>query len=314
MGRKRLCSDLHGDIGVIKDIKVSVVIAGRNDDYGQDFLSRISSFVRSIDHQSLDYPGVFEIVVVEWNPLPDRAGLADVLPCPKNCSVRVITVSNDLHVNKGSVSPVLEFHAKNVGIRRAHGQYTLVTNPDIIFSNELIDYLARADLDNRTVYRTDRYDFDATTLSQLSPAEFVSHAVRKSFVVHGSSGSWDIAPLPQAQQINELVRPAVNNQTWHTNASGDFMLASQDSWHRVGGLYETTQHRWHIDSISLLRFGAHGIPQVILQSPRCIFHQDHLRRPEDVSFGSLNVRELAQKPAESDWGLASFILPEKVLQ
>ena len=87
-------------------------------------------------------------------------------------------------------------------------------------------------------------------------------------------------------------------------------MASQQSWLTVGGLYETLKHRWHIDSISLLRFRAQGLQQQILQAPLCIFHQDHQRSNQDVSFGSLDVVALSQAPASTDWGFRDEILPE----
>jgi hypothetical protein len=65
--------------------------------------------------------------------------LAEVIHPTHNLAVRVITVPSDLHDTLNSTSPVLEFHAKNVGIRRARGDFVLVTNPDILFSTALID-------------------------------------------------------------------------------------------------------------------------------------------------------------------------------
>ena len=38
--------------------------------------------------------------------------------------------------------PLYQMIAKNVGIRRARGQFVLATNIDIIFSDELVEYLS----------------------------------------------------------------------------------------------------------------------------------------------------------------------------
>ena len=40
---------------------VSVVIVGRNDGYGEDFLTRINTFVRSLDHQVREHADLFEL-------------------------------------------------------------------------------------------------------------------------------------------------------------------------------------------------------------------------------------------------------------
>jgi hypothetical protein len=47
---------------------------------------------------------------------------------------------------------------KNVGIRRARGQFCAATNIDILFSNELTDFLAKEALKAYSLYRIDRYD------------------------------------------------------------------------------------------------------------------------------------------------------------
>jgi hypothetical protein len=47
---------------------------------------------------------------------------------------------------------------KNVGIRRARGQFVLATNIDILFSDELAQYLASRRLEHGRMYRIDRYD------------------------------------------------------------------------------------------------------------------------------------------------------------
>ncbi len=48
--------------------------------------------------------------------------------------------------------------AKNAGIRRARGRFVLATNIDIIFSDELVGFLAERKLEPRRMYRIDRHD------------------------------------------------------------------------------------------------------------------------------------------------------------
>jgi hypothetical protein len=47
---------------------------------------------------------------------------------------------------------------KNVGIRRASGNFILATNVDILFSQELVDYLGQKMLEEDKIYRVDRTD------------------------------------------------------------------------------------------------------------------------------------------------------------
>ena len=48
----------------------------------------------------------------------------------------------------------------NAGIRRARGEFILATNIDIVFSNELIEFLAARRLEHGRMYRVDRYDVE----------------------------------------------------------------------------------------------------------------------------------------------------------
>jgi len=105
------------------------------------------------------------VIVVEWNPPPDRPTVSSLLrvPVPSFCTYRFIEVPADLHqqLRYADVLPLFQMIAKNVGIRRAHGRFVLATNIDIIFSNELVEYLASGQLEAARLYRVDRHDIDA---------------------------------------------------------------------------------------------------------------------------------------------------------
>ena len=88
-----------------------------------------------------------EIILVEWNPPKERPPLSEVLFWPRRstfCDVRLITVPNQIHrrFEHSDGLGLHQFIAKNVGIRRARGLFVLATNIDILFSDELMDYLA----------------------------------------------------------------------------------------------------------------------------------------------------------------------------
>ena len=168
----------------MNDPYISVVIVGRNDNYGVNFLSRINTFVRSLDHQVRNYPNLVELVVVEWNPLDDRPGLKDALVPVNNLDLRIITVPPDVHNSIGHPNPVLEFQGKNVGIRRARGKFVLVTNPDIVFTQELIDEFGKRQLDSNCFYRTDRYDFVSDGIESIEPENYIKFACEHAFDAH----------------------------------------------------------------------------------------------------------------------------------
>jgi hypothetical protein len=140
---------------------LTVVVAARNDNYGGDFLTRMQLFVSTLaglcDRHHLDA----ELVVVEWNPPPDRPPLRDAIEWPRNgLKVRIVTVPGDYHhrLPNSEKMPLFEWIGKNVGVRRASGEFVLVTNPDIIFSRELIAHLAQRNLPFDCYEKVDRYD------------------------------------------------------------------------------------------------------------------------------------------------------------
>lgn len=142
---------------------LSVVVTARNDDHGGNLLGRMQAFVNGLLMQCERYRVPTELVLVEWNPLVDRAGLAEALDWSKRnafADVRIITVPHEIHrrLKHWEALPLYQMIAKNVGIRRARGEFVLATNIDLLFSNELFEYLAGRRLEHGKMYRVDRWD------------------------------------------------------------------------------------------------------------------------------------------------------------
>jgi len=111
-----------------------------------------------------------ELIIVEWNPPAGRARLAEALRWPDEfgpCQVRFIVVPPELHgrYRHADALPLYQMIAKNAGIRRAQGRFILATNIDILFSNELMAFLAGQCLQPGRMYRIDRHD----TMSDVPP-------------------------------------------------------------------------------------------------------------------------------------------------
>ena len=290
---------------------LSIVITGRNDDYGQDFLGRLRLFVRHLDWQVQRYADLIELIVVEWNPLADRDALVEILPTTRWLTVRVITVPADVHATLNSPMPVLEFLGKNTGIRRARGQFVLATNPDVLFTQDMIDWLATRQLRSDYVYRTDRYDFRGDGNSQWLDHEILERARAQIFIMHSMDGPASVSvPVSSPTSLAGLPRGRARSDIMHTNAAGDFILTSREAMFTIRGLYEDVKRRWHVDSISLYRFHWAGIKQQVLQSPCCILHQDHPRAAQDQAYVHQEILDLSRAPGSTDWGLQARDLPE----
>src|SRR5215470_3402233 len=116
---------------------LSVVVTTRNDDHGHNPLGRFQAFINSLVAQCrrVNLPTV--LIVVEWNPPADRPALRESVTWPLDgspCTVRIIQVPAELHrtLKHPDALPLYQMIAKNVGIRRALGQFVLSTNIDIL--------------------------------------------------------------------------------------------------------------------------------------------------------------------------------------
>lgn len=142
---------------------LSLVVTARNDNHGGNLLRRMQIFVDGWIAQARRFNLPSELIVVEWNPPQDRARLWQDLKWPEDtspCEVRFIEVPSELHKRYAHASalPLYQMIAKNVGIRRARGQFVVATNIDILFSDELVRFLARQELNPDRMYRIDRHD------------------------------------------------------------------------------------------------------------------------------------------------------------
>src|ERR1035437_9394457 len=166
---------------------LSVGVTARNDDHGGNLLGRMQVFVDAWINQAKRHNLSSELIVVEWNPPAGRDRLAQGLRRPgdkRPCEVRIIEVPPEVHgrYRHAEALPLYQMIAKNVGIRRARGEFILATNIDILFSDELVRFLASRRLEKGRMYRTDRYDVasdipvDGTLDEQLAYCR--SHAIR----------------------------------------------------------------------------------------------------------------------------------------
>ena len=142
---------------------LSVVATARNDNHGGNMLRRMQIFINGLLEQCRRHQLDAELIIVEWNPPSDNPPLADVLSWQVKdspCVVRIIQVPPEVHdqLNHSASLPLFQMIAKNVGIRRAKGQFVLATNIDLLFSDELFSFIAAHQLKTGAVYRLDRHD------------------------------------------------------------------------------------------------------------------------------------------------------------
>src|SRR5215470_11637822 len=74
---------------------LSVVAATLNDNHGGDLTKRTQTFIDGLAVQAARHRVPVELVLVEWNPPPDRRSLAEEMRWPKSTPfyrARIITV------------------------------------------------------------------------------------------------------------------------------------------------------------------------------------------------------------------------------
>lgn len=286
---------------------LSVVAASRNDDHGGDPLRRTQIFINCFSRQCEKHRLPAELILVDWNPVEGRPGLAGVLRLPAGsswCTARVITVPPELHarVKYADRLPFFQMIAKNVGIRRARGRFVLATNIDIIFSDELMAFIGRQQLDPKKQYRVDRYDIQAGLSEHLSLDETIAYAWANPIRQHKRFGPRAFVehlygtdpvrrrcePDPTACRAIGGIQLRKEHGAWcieseraasienlHTNACGDFTLMSREAWETIRGYPEFAAYSFNIDSMGLVAAHYAGYEEVSLLPPCVCFHIEH---------------------------------------
>jgi hypothetical protein len=214
---------------------LSVVVATRNDDHGGDPLRRLQTFVNSFDEQCRRTGLDAEVIVVEWNPPPGLPRVSSLLRLPPMpaCAYRFIDVPPEQHqqLQFADALPLFQMIAKNVGIRRARGRFVLATNIEIIFSNELVEFIASGRLEPGCMYRVDRHDVETAVPVEAPLEARMDYCAEHHLRIHASWGS--VSVDPRGRHI-ALLEDIVDNQT----------VALGSGWHVREGANPTGFYRW----------------------------------------------------------------------
>ena len=320
---------------------LSIVLCGRNDNYGRDYLKRLQTLISGLDHFCAQYALSCQVVFVEWNPPADRPPIKSVIHWGKHIGVKIVTVpgriDSQLPANRGK-SGLHEFVAKNAGVRRADGRFVLCCTSDLVFSPELIHYLARRELSADAVYRTTRVNVRALP-DAVPPSEAPALCRRETMSVDVLGGRFAMNsevldylsdrnvfsivafdpglcehfgfPIDHEPLRIEAVVLRHIPHIIYVNAAGDFTLLSREGWLKAGGYIED-DCRNHVDAWFCFHAAKVGFAQVILPLCMCVYHQEH-EAATLLPFVETITRlcTLSQNPK---WGLVDEDLPTEVIQ
>jgi hypothetical protein len=292
-------------------------------------LRRLSLFAESLLQLANRYHLSGELIIVEWNP-PSGPRLHEVLQLRTKSDtfiIRFIGVPPEAHqrFRNADVIPLFQYIAKNVGIRRARGEFVVATNPDLLFSDALVSFLASGTLDANALYRIDRHDVPANVPVDVSLEEQLAWCSANILRVHLQSGTLDLQSsyihklhyiLREYGALRKAVRgffrsirfvrfclavPQGNARKWlllpaiHTNASGDFTLLARHHWHSLHGYPELPIWSMHLDSLLCYMAIASGLHEQVLRPPARIFHLEHANSWVVMTYEE-RLRIFATKP------------------
>ncbi len=336
----------------------SIVVTSRNDSHGGNIMKRMRLFVNGLIHQANAFKLQVELVFVEWNPIEGAASLSEVLPKPKaedHLRIRYIVVPNRIHAQykRAEEIPLFQMIAKNVGIRRANGEFIIASNVDLLFSDALFEIMAAKALDKQSFYRANRVDFpdeiseDMPFADQLAYAE--DNVIRRNgwdarfkYVNVRQHGIKELGPVSrwitdQMGKRHRKKQPAGEAAYYllDRDACGDFTMMHRDAWNAIKGYAELDLYSIHVDTLGIVAANALGYNQVVFPAEACTYHIDHpsgwssmgpveklkfLEQRPGIDFGVLQevTYHLLENNAHlgvntDDWGFASEKFEEHIV-
>ena len=287
-----------------KEIYLSIVIAVRNDNYGGDFNKRLHNALKWNTDLLEKHRILSEIILVNWNPIKDNPPLLtgfDLSQTRNFVQYNIIEVPEELHERFHNEElrkklPMYEFIAKNVGMKRAKGKFILCTNADILFSEQVIQEIAKGDLKQNTLYRSIRADYQSTHTPNFTEKE-IKNSVSAFFLRTGTFSSlpglnfhnslkWSkfkdaFLQIVYSIWLNIIARLNYYEERififkYPFNASGDFALIDQPSFIEKARYPEDTRISTHVDSMHLVKCLEQGLKIAELEG--IVYHQEHPRR------------------------------------
>jgi hypothetical protein len=250
---------------------ITAVVVGRNDDYMSDFALRLKATIA----WNVKYLAT-EVVFIEWNPPPERELLSISLAKQFKC-LRAYVVPPEIHhaLCENPKVQLLEYHAKNVGIRRANSDWIVTTNADAVFGPDLVNRILETELSEDVVFSAQRFDIP-----------------------------WREGRDSQIGTLDCLHYRRVI--PYHPLGTGEFGFASKQMWERARGYDESmVRQRIGVDKRGVAQLIAHGARS---ERAGIVFHLAH---PSSCTEGLQEHHgEMANWdndiPYENDqnWGLA----------
>jgi hypothetical protein len=225
---------------------ISIVVVGRNDNYGGDFSTRLKT---TIDWNLSRFPNS-ELIYIEWNPLEDKAS-DTIWMSERYPNGKFFIIPNDVHKSiAGAVKfPILEYFAKNLGIKKASSEYIMLINADVLIGPDVkIDALSKNNIYG-SHFTNIKWDGRAITEDYLND---------KSIILASAAAPFNLESVV-----------------------GNFILTHRDNWMKMTGYDERlVDVRNGVDTNGLKMLLHLGL------KPIALGHHYHLDHPESLINGA----------------------------
>jgi hypothetical protein len=246
---------------------ISIVQYSRNDNHGDNLLKRMKFSYYTNIYLLEKYKIKSEIIMVDYNTPTNKDNLYKLLPINQKLNyvnIRHIIVPPEIHsqFKESDKLPMNNMLARNIGIRRAKGEYILSTGIDVIFSPKLVKKFNTTLPDK--LYRVNRYDVNSCILDMDLNYEEILIACEKNIIdIHFNTNQGNFIPNTTIPML-------------HTNNCGDFQLAHKNIWFKLRGYPEIDLMGTHVDTIFEYMAYLSGFKEVVLEEK--LFHIDHKSR------------------------------------
>jgi hypothetical protein len=243
-------------------MKISAVIVSRNDNYGGHLNERATYCLNSaIDTYD-------EVIYIDWNS-PTHSLLYDIKDNIKfkgNFKHFVITpeISSLLTNHDPNAQKCCEVLARNIGLRRATGDYLVSTNIDIIHPkrNELENVIGNISKD--TFYTISRRHTDWEQIKEFHNDEikFDEWEQLREYLISNS----------EERHFDEATVSGDNYSI--INCCGDYQIAPKHVWEEIRGMEEDLIYSLYADTNVQKKAVMHGFGLKAIYSP-ALFHIEH---------------------------------------
>jgi hypothetical protein len=245
-------------------MKLSVVVVTRNDNYGGDLNDRATYCLNSLI-DTFD-----EVILIDWNSPNNRPLLWDI---DKNIKFRgnlkhiVITpeVASMLTNEDPHAQVCCETLGRNIGIRRATGDYIVSTNIDVIAPRrDQLEKTINNDLNTNTFYTISRRHIEWKDIEEF-------HGGERKY------NDWEELRnhLIENSEERKYEEKVVDGDDYSiVNCCGDFQLAHRDIWDEIRGFEEELIYVLYSDTNVQKKAVKHGFELKAIYSP-ALFHIYH---------------------------------------